>query len=393
MLLNSFFRSQTYNPYLAPEELVFSKTTAGDFSYTIPANARHVRIEIAGGNGGKAYMQQYAEGAGGRGELIIILGDIIGSLAGKTITGKIGATATSSTGVGGLGYTNGGNGGHSTPGGSSSYGGGGGGSTGVVIDGTLYEASGGGGATFNGYYGGYYHSVGGKGGGANGGVPGISVNEQFVTTNGGNATGNQINPEDNGYIKVYINSRTNNLFEKKIYGAYSFTIPSTAKVVAIEIAGGNGANGGGTGYSDGKDNFMSGGKGAVRTIEITNASGKTISGIVGESGGVSGVPYIAGRGAQSGVNGGQAHNSRPESDSWGGGGGGSTTVVIDGETYTVSAGAGGAANYSSAGWTQGGAGGGAGAGQPTTNGNGGDATDGDTLNKETFGYIRVFKLG
>lgn len=393
MLLNSFFRSQTYNPYLAPEELVFSKTTAGDFSYTIPANARHVRIEIAGGNGGKAYMQQYAEGAGGRGELITILGDIIGSLAGKTITGKIGATATSSTGGGGLGYTNGGNGGHSTPGGSSSYGGGGGGSTGVVIDGTLYEASGGGGATFNGYYGGYYHSVGGKGGGANGGAPGISVNEQFVTTNGGNATGDQINPTDNGYIKIYVNSRTNNLFEKKIYGAYSFTIPSTAKVVAIEIAGGNGANGGGTGYSDGNDSFMSGGKGAVRTIEITNASGKTISGIVGESGGVSGVPYIAGRGAQSGVNGGQAHSSRPESDSWGGGGGGSTTVVIDGQTYTVSAGAGGAANYSSAGWAQGGAGGGAGAGQPTTNGNGGNATDGNTLNKETFGYVRVFKLG
>ena len=54
MLLNSFFRCQTYNPYLAPEQLVFSKTTAGEFSYTIPANARHVRIEIAGGNGGKA---------------------------------------------------------------------------------------------------------------------------------------------------------------------------------------------------------------------------------------------------------------------------------------------------------------------------------------------------
>ena len=393
MLLNSFFRSQTYNPYLAPEELVFSKTTAGEFSYTIPANARHVRIEIAGGNGGKAYVVEYALGAGGRGELITILGDIVGSLAGKTITGKIGATATSTTGAGGAGYTNGNNGGHSTVGGGSKYGGGGGGSTGVVIDGTLYEASGGGGATVNGYYGGYYHVFGGKGGGKNGGAPGISANEQLVITNGGNATGNQINPTNNGYIKIYVNSRTNNLFEKKIYGAYSFTIPSTAKVVAIEIAGGNGASGSGTGFSDGNDTFRSCGKGAVRTIEITNASGKTISGIVGESGGVSGVPYIAGRGAQSGINGGQADGSRPPSESWGGGGGGSTTVVIDGQTYTVSGGAGGAADVSSAGWAQGGAGGGAGAGQPTTNGNGGNATDGDTLNKETFGYVRVFKLG
>lgn len=392
MLLNSFFRSQTYNPYVAPEELVFSKTTAGEFSYTIPANARHVRIEIAGGNGGKGYLLDVSFGTGGRGELVTILGDIVGSLAGKTITGKIGATSTSTIGEGGYGYTNGNNGQRKTVAGNIQSAGGGGGSTGIIVDGTLYEASGGGGVSLNGYYGGWFHIIGGSGGGGKGGSAGSSINQESAT-NGGNATGNQINPTDNGYIKVYINSRTNNLFEKKIYGAYSFTIPSTAKVVAIEIAGGNGANGGGTGYSDGNDSFMSGGKGAVRTIEITNASGKTISGIVGESGGVSGIPYIAGRGAQSGVNGGQAHSSRPESDSFGGGGGGSTTVVIDGQTYTVSAGAGGAANFSSAGWAQGGAGGGAGAGQPTTNGNGGNATDGDTLNKETFGYVRVFKLG
>lgn len=392
MLLNSFFRCQTYNPYLAPEELVFSKTTAGEFSYTIPANARHVRIEIAGGNGGKAYLWDVSVGAGGRGELITILGDIVGSLAGKTITGKIGATATSSTGVGGTGYTNGGNGTHSTPGGSSSYGGGGGGSTGVVIDGTLYEASGGGGATFNDYYGGWYHSVGGKGGGTKGGAAGLVINERSAT-NGGNATSDQINPTDNGYIKIYINSQSSTLFEKKTFGAYSFTIPSTAKFVAIEIAGGNGSNGSGFGYSDGNDVFKSGGKGSCRVIKISNASGKTITGIIGESGGISGVAYIAGRGAQNGSNGGEAYSSRPESHSYGGGGGGSSTVVIDDKTYTVSGGAGGAVRFSSAGWAQGGAGGGAGAGQPTTNGNGGDATDGDTLNKETFGYVRVFKLG
>lgn len=183
-------------------KLIFEKTTAGSYEFTVPEKYNYIMVEIAGGNGcGVALFDKYyfEEGKGGKGEKIEIKHL---EPQNKLITGIVGANGTI-PGVGGSGYSNGGNGGHSTPGGSSSYGGGGGGSTGVVIDGTLYEASGGGGATFNGYYGGYYHSVGGKGGGANGGAPGISANEQFATKNGGNATGELLNDTSSGYIKIY----------------------------------------------------------------------------------------------------------------------------------------------------------------------------------------------
>lgn len=388
-LLESFFRAQTFNPYVPPMELVFEKTTAGNFTYTIPANARHVKVEFAGGNGGQTWWWDVPYGAGGRGERVAVLGDIIGELAGKTITGTVGASTNSSTGTGGSGAPAGGNGTHSTPGGSSSYGGGGGGATKVIIDGTEYIASGGGGATTNDYYGGWYHSVGGAGGGPKGGAAGAVINDRVIT-NGNNATGNDINETNNGYVRVYINAQSDLLFEKVTPGGFNFTIPNTASTIIIEIAAGNGADGSGYGYSGGGDIFRSGGRGAVKVITLGTANGQTITGMIGQSGGVTGVPY---QGGTPNGNNGQVHSSSsPLSYSYGGGGGGNSYCSIMGNTYIVSGGAGGAAMFSSAGWSQGGAGGGPNAGQPVTNGNGGNATDGDKLNTETTGYIRIYKL-
>lgn len=389
-LLESFFRAQPFNPYVPPMEMIFSKTTAGSFSFTIPSDARNIRIEIAGGNGGKAYMWDVSGGTGGRGEKIVVLGSVVGALAGKTITGIIGATATSSTGVGGTGDPAGSNGTHSTPGGSSSYGGGGGGATKITVDSTEYQASGGGGATFNGYYGGYYHSVGGTGGGVRGGVPGASVNAESFT-NGGNATGLQINETTTGYIRVYKNASSSLLFEKTTSGSFSFVIPSTASVIAIEIAAGNGATGGYGGYSSGSGDYaMSGGRGAVKVIELSGKNGQTITGTIGQSGGATGITQQGG--TPDGSNGEYKSISSPPSQSYGGGGGGRSTCTLSSVTYTVSGGAGGAGKNSNVDWAQGGAGGGAGAGQPVTNSAGGNATDGDKLNTEGAGYIRIYQL-
>jgi hypothetical protein len=370
-------------------ELIFEKTTSGSFTYNIPANARHVKIEFAGGNGGVAYMSQYSFGSGGRGEKVTVFGDIVGDLAGKTISGYVGATATSSTGTGGAGDPAGTNGQHTTRGGSSFYGGGGGGCTSVDIDGTVYRASGGGGATINENYNGWYHTVGGTGGGPNGGAPGTSVNQR-VTTNGQNATGNDINETNYGYIRVYINAQEDVLYDKRTAGTFSFTIPNTVSTAIIEIAAGNGSNGGGYGYAPPSGNFYgTGGRGAVKIITIANANGKTVTGFVGQTGGVSGLAYQGG--TPDGSDGQRKTSSQPIAGSYGGGGGGSSYCVVDNVTYTVSGGAGAAAHNANTAWAQGGAGGGPNAGQPVTNSDGGDATDGDKLNTDTVAYIKIYK--
>lgn len=392
-LLESFFRVQTFNPYVAPMELVFEKTTAGTFEYTVPQDARHVVVEIAGGNGGPAYLWQYPYGSGGRGGKVVVYGDIIGDLAGKKIIGTVGATSTSSTGVGGSGAPAGGNGTHSTPGGSSSYGGGGGGATSVVIDGTTYQASGGGGATWNDYYGGYYHSVGGNGGGTLGGKGGDSVNQQGgQVTNGYNAGDPALNETNNGYIRVWKNAQSKQIYEKITPGAFSFTIPNTVSAVTIEIAAGNGADGSIGGYSSGSGWYTrSGGKGAVKVVTLSKVNGKTITGIIGQTGGTTGVTQQGG--SPDGGNGTVTSGDRPLAYSYGGGGGGHSEFTVDDTQYIVSGGAGGAAksdNTSS--WAQGGRGGGPNGGVPVTNGDGGNGTDGDKLNAEKTGYIRIFAL-
>lgn len=388
-LFNSFFLAKTYNPYVAPLEMIFSKTTAGDFEYTIPENARHVMIEIAGGNGAAANMMGITFGAGGRGGKITIFGDIIGNLAGKKISGTVASSAIGTNGEGGSGRPPGGNGGHSTPGGSSSYGGGGGGATSVIIDGTTYHASGGGGATINEYYGGWYHSVGGRGGGDNGGAPGDSINDR-VPTNGYNANDPMLNETNNGYIRVWVNAISKELYKKTTPGAFSYTVPNNVSAIKIEIAAGNGSDGAISGYSSGNDSIRKGGRGAVKVITLSAVNGKNITGIIGQSGGVTGV--IQQGGSPDGSNGDHVSIDLPPSDSYGGGGGGHSEFTVDDTKYIVSGGAGGAAKNSNTNWAQGGKGGGPNPGLPVLNGDGGDGKDGDKLNMETTGYIRIFAL-
>lgn len=390
-LLNSFFCAKTHNPYIPSMELVFEKTTSGTFEYKIPQNARHIMIEIAGGNGLYANSRGAPFGAGGRGGKTVIFGDVIGGLSGKTISGTVGASATSLNGVGGSGNPAGGNGGHTTPGGSSTYGGGGGGATSVVIEGTLYRASGGGGATFNDYYGGWYHAVGGKGGGENGGAPGVSINQAFTATNGGNATDLLLNETNNGYVRVWTGAVSKEIFTKATPGAFSYVIPNNISLITIEIAAGNGSDGAISGYSSGSGYYeRKGGRGSVKVITLSNVNGKTITGIVGQSGGVTGV--IQQGGSPDGYNGSTSSSSRPQAYAYGGGGGGHSECTIDNINYIVSGGAGGAAKSDNTGWAQGGRGGGPNPGLPVTNSDGGNATDGDKLNLESTGYIKIFAL-
>lgn len=383
-LLDSFFRAQTYNPYEPQAEVVFEKTTAGNFSYTIPSNARHVKIEIGGGKGSPAWIYAsyyFSEGSGGRGGVVSILGDIIGSLAGKTITGTVGAKATSSNGIGGTGDPAGGNGTHDTTGGSSTYGGGGGGATSVTVDGTTYRASGGGGATLSGYYGGHYVAWGGNGGGPNGGVKGDRTypTTAFIVSNGHDATDDLLNANDFGYIRVWINFSSSLLFEKDTRGAFTYTIPNIVSDISIEIAGGNGGNGIGNGVTNG-------GKGAVKIITIHNAAGKTITGTIGSTGGAPDAGYPDGSAGTS------ASAYRPPVEIFSGGGGGHSEFSVNGTTYTVSGGGGAGAYTNQIGWISGGRGGGANGGAGGTSGNGGNATGGDKLNEESRGYIRIYQL-
>lgn len=182
--------------------LIYEKTTGGSYSFTVPDKYNFITVEIGGGNGGQAALwdDEWVEaGSGGKGEKIILENVSVKNRVITIVVGQNGQIP----GKGGTGYSSGGNGVQKTPGGGKSYGGGGGGSTAVIVNDVLYEASGGGGATFNEYYDGYHHATGGKGGGPKGGSAGASKNAQFEATSGGNATGNLINQNNSGYIKIY----------------------------------------------------------------------------------------------------------------------------------------------------------------------------------------------
>ena len=185
--------------------LIYEKTTGGSYSFTVPDKYNFITVEIGGGNGGSGAMwystgNEWVEsGSGGKGEKIILEKASVKNRVITIVVGQNGQTP----GNGGTGYSNGANGTHITPGGSNEYGGGGGGSTAITLNGVTYEASGGGGATLNMHLNlGTYHATGGKGGGPKGGAPGVSEKAN-TATNGGNATGNLINQNNSGYIKIY----------------------------------------------------------------------------------------------------------------------------------------------------------------------------------------------
>ena len=181
--------------------LIYEKTTAGAYEFTVPEKYNYVMVEYAGAGGGSIVGSgSVPDRLGGGGSIKKISAS---KILGRTISGIVGGvggnggTALSSDPVsqGGTGYSSGENG---TAGGSSiglkQVSGAGGGSTSVKFNNYIYEASAGGGALTE-----YAGSYGGKGGGIYGGARKTSVG------NGNNATDpNQIGLNSgNGYVRIY----------------------------------------------------------------------------------------------------------------------------------------------------------------------------------------------
>lgn len=200
--------------------LLYSKTTPGDYSYTIPDNFPSIKINYAGGGGADSEKPNDAVHAG-RGSILTTTTTMP---ANTLISGVIGAKGQ--TPNGGTGYDNGGTA-------ISSGAGGGGGSTSVQYNGIVLEASGGAGQSV------YitntvgplppFYSVGGGGGGKNGGVAVTTTGSNDATDSGQSG----LNSGD-GYIKIFavINnqgvSNAQNLWDRKTYGYISEWLESTA---------------------------------------------------------------------------------------------------------------------------------------------------------------------
>lgn len=165
-------------PSLAQAQL-YSKTTSGAWSYTIPANTYFVTVTVVGGGGGGGGWD--AVGKGGDGGKSASVTGVVGVTPGQVLSGTVAAGGTGGAspnsaapctggGVGGTGGATGGRGGHQSCGsGYSGGGGGGGGSTTLVISANIVLQAGGGG--------------GGGGGGLNNPatVTGVAANATALT--------------------------------------------------------------------------------------------------------------------------------------------------------------------------------------------------------------------
>lgn len=179
--------------------LIFEKTTAGAYEFTVPEKYNYVVIEYAGAAGGGIVGSgQVPDRNGGAGSVKKISA-AIKNIKISGIVGEIGANGGAAisghpVSQGGSGYSNGENGTQGSDSPIRGYSGAGGGSTSVDFNGVVHEASAGGGALMD-----YAGSYGGKGGGIYGGARKTSVG------NGNNATDpNQIGLNSgNGYVRIY----------------------------------------------------------------------------------------------------------------------------------------------------------------------------------------------
>lgn len=226
-LQKGFFRVQSSNPNLPPEvwTLVYSKTTAGSFSYSASWGKYKIELSGGGGSGGataRAHVgYSHSETAGSNGELITKYSNV-GTSGTVTFSGTVGSgasgsfaqsrqsnqsfTPSPSAGAAGTGYANGTTGttGYikipTTYDSWSCASGSGGGSSSVLAGSTLLGvAKGGNGgnavaSTISQKYGG----VGGSGGvssgsGASGGTAVAGYDNSNVTSGAGS----------DGYVKIY----------------------------------------------------------------------------------------------------------------------------------------------------------------------------------------------
>lgn len=183
-------------------KLIYTNTTPGEFSFTVPDVYDYIYVEYAGAAGGRSWV---VDGSGPHPDQEAGSGSILGKnsniLTNHTITGIVGARPSQTfqeESNGGQGYNNGANSLRV----SNAAGGGGGGSTSVVINGQTYEAgAGGGGSSFRiGTAPNIYVLYGSKGGGEYGGeqqdMPLRPGNSATDPNKRGNNTGN-------GYIKIW----------------------------------------------------------------------------------------------------------------------------------------------------------------------------------------------
>lgn len=170
--------------FLVANEVRGDEFGPGAYSYTVPAGVTQLRVQVAGGHGGRGGDDSSPGGASGKGALITT---ILNVTPGQTITGTVGAggenggrSSANSPYIpaGGAGAGNGGNGGDAGRTGSSGRGGGGGGGSSLAINGTTVLKAGGGG----GGQGGSRYGTGLAGGNASAAVSAANCN---ISANGG----------------------------------------------------------------------------------------------------------------------------------------------------------------------------------------------------------------
>lgn len=189
MLQDSFFRVDVVNRIY--DTVVFEKTTAGSYTFTVPEEYNYIIIEYAGARGANSLVPKNAVSAG---KGAVLKTDRIPT-DGLTVFGIVAAQGNGVSG--GSGYRSGTNGAQTA---SNRYGGGGGGSTSVQYNTVVLEASGGAGQAF--YAGsspaGDEYLRGGDGGGAYGGVHHITSGSNDATDPGRIALNS-----GNGYVKIW----------------------------------------------------------------------------------------------------------------------------------------------------------------------------------------------
>lgn len=227
-LQKGFFRVQSSNPNLPPEvwTLVYSKTTAGSFSYSASWGKYKIELSGGGGSGGataRAHVgYSHSETAGSNGELITKYSNV-GTSGTVTFSGTVGSgasgsfaqsrksnqsfTPSPSAGAAGTGYANGATGttGYikaipTTYDSWSCASGSGGGSSSVLAGSTLLGVAkgGNGGNAVARSISQKYGGVGGSGGvssgsGASGGTAAAGYDDSNVTSGAGS----------DGYVKIY----------------------------------------------------------------------------------------------------------------------------------------------------------------------------------------------
>lgn len=189
MLQDSFFRVDVVNRIY--DTVVFEKTTAGSYTFTVPEEYNYIIVEYAGARGASADVPKNAVPAG---KGAVLRTDRIPT-DGLTVFGVVAAQGSGTSG--GSGYSSGGNG--TTTEGKHS--GGGGGSTSVQYGTVGLEACGGAGQAVWGstYPGGLdVYRTGGAGGGTYGGVPKATSGSNDATDPGRIALNS-----GNGYVKIW----------------------------------------------------------------------------------------------------------------------------------------------------------------------------------------------